>query len=131
MEMQDVKILSPPAHLLKHRDMQAIGIADRAVEAQRARPDRLKPRGGAVIAAGKQRDIVAQSYELLREPGDHAFGTTIQLRRNSFSERDICAIRMRSPIPRPIPYSGTQTIGSARCCGARREMNALLGMRRR
>jgi hypothetical protein len=29
MEMQDVKILSPPAHLLKHRDMQAIGIADR------------------------------------------------------------------------------------------------------
>src|SRR5690242_5128441 len=87
MEMQDVKILSPPAHLLKHSDMQAIGIPDRTVEAQRARPDRLKLRRGAGIAAGKQRDIVAQPHELLREPGDHAFSTTIELRRNSFSER--------------------------------------------
>jgi hypothetical protein len=28
MEMQEVEILSLPAHLLEHRHMQAIGIAD-------------------------------------------------------------------------------------------------------
>src|SRR5262249_54515208 len=37
-------------------------------------------------AAGKQRDIVTQRDELLTQPRDHTFGTTIQLGRHSFGE---------------------------------------------
>src|SRR5262249_14543248 len=73
----------------------------------------LQPRRGAGIAAGKQRDIVTQRDELLSQPRDHTFGTTIQLGRNSFGERGYLrnthAISVRSAIaPRRLPSMGSK-----------------------
>ena len=59
---------------------RAFGSRTDAIEPQRARPERLELRRGARIAAGEQRDVVAERDQFLGQPMNHAFGAAIQLR---------------------------------------------------
>jgi hypothetical protein len=91
MEVQDVEPGSEPAHTLEHGNVQRHWVAHRVVETQRARPHRLELGRRAGIAAGEQRDIVAEGHELLSEPGNDALGASVQFRWDCLGQR--CNLR--------------------------------------
>src|SRR5580704_7005557 len=86
VEMQKVEFLRPPGDLFDHAHVKSVRITHRAVESEGCRPHRLKPGARGGVAARKERNLVSERDQLLRQPGDHPFGSTIQLRRNSFSQ---------------------------------------------
>src|SRR4051812_848274 len=86
VKMQEVEFAGLAADLLEHRDMQRVGIADRTVEAQRARPVGLQFRRGLRVSAGKQRDVVTERDELFDEPVYDAFGSAVELGRNRLGQ---------------------------------------------
>src|SRR3984957_13851488 len=95
MEMQQIEFLRAPRHLFDHADVKSVGITHGAVESEGCRPHRLKPGAGGGVAARKERNLVSERDQLLRQPGDHPFGSTIkfsaeQLQSMAISER--CAI---------------------------------------
>ena len=87
--MQEVEFLvvTFPPHPFQHHHMQRVGIAHRAVEAQRLRPGRVKFRRGLGIAAGEQRDVVSQRHQFLGQPVHHPFGAAIKFGWNSLRQR--------------------------------------------
>ncbi len=72
---------------LEHHDMQRVRIAHRAVEPQRARPYRVELRRGHRVAAGKERDLVAERDQFFRQPRHDTFGPAIKLGRDRFRQR--------------------------------------------
>ena len=58
--MQDVELLRP-GERAQHGHVQRVGVAHRAVEAQRLGPHRFQGRRGLRIAAREQRDVVASA----------------------------------------------------------------------
>ena len=89
MKVQKIElfIIAFLPYALQHHHMQCIGIPHRAVEAQRFRPHGVEFRRGAGIAAGKQRDIVTQCHEFLRQPVHHPLGAAIKFGGNSLRQR--------------------------------------------
>ena len=63
--MQDVEFVRALAHVLQHHHVQRVRVADRAVEPQRPRPDRLELRRSARIAAREQGHLVPERDQLL------------------------------------------------------------------
>ena len=87
MEMQKVELGRALIDPLQHQHVQRVRIADRTVEPQRARPDGVEPRRRHRVAAGKQRDLMAERNQLFRQPRHHALGPAIKLRRDRFRQR--------------------------------------------
>src|SRR5579871_6437681 len=86
MEMQEVESAGLAAYLLEHRDVQCVGIADRAVESQRAGPARLQLRRGSRVTACKQRDVVTERDQLFDQPVHDPFGSAIKFRWNRLGQ---------------------------------------------
>src|SRR5262245_15077796 len=86
MKVQEVEIRRSPTNLLEHREMQGIRVAHIAVQSQRARPAWHELCRCVRVTAGEQRDVVTERDELLSEPGDDPFGTTIELGRDSLGQ---------------------------------------------
>ena len=85
MEVQEIVFIGPLPDALEHEHVQCVGIANRAVKAQGARPCRFELCGRARIPARIQRYIVAQRDQFFRKPMNDAFSTAIKFRRNCFS----------------------------------------------
>src|SRR5262252_5694224 len=58
--------------------MQCVRIPDRAVDAKRSRPYRLKSRGRDRVATGVQCDVVSECDQLFGEPMNHTLCTAIK-----------------------------------------------------
>ena len=87
MEVQDVEVVGALAHAIEHQHVIGDRIADAGVE-----PERLGHAGheigrGDRIAAGKQRDVMAERHQFLGEIGDDPLGAAIKPWRNAFHQR--------------------------------------------
>jgi len=87
MKVEKIEVVGAAAHVFKHRHVQRVRIADRAVEPQRARPECFKFCGSAGVAACKQRDLVTERHQFFCQPVNDAFGASVKLRRNRLGER--------------------------------------------
>ena len=103
MKMQDVEIARALIDALQHHHVQRVGIAHRAVEPQRPRPHRFELRRGLRIAAGEQRDLVAERDQFLGEPRHDPFGSTIKLRRHRLRQRGDLRNMHRIDLSRVVP----------------------------
>ena len=56
-------------------------------EPQRLLADGYQTRFGERVAAGKKSYFVSLPYQFFCEIGDHTFGPTVELRRNTFIKR--------------------------------------------
>ena len=85
MEVQEVEFLVVAflPHALQHHHVQRVGVADRAVEAQRLRPGRVEFRRGLGIAAGEQRDVVSQAPPVPRS----ASAPPVRCRHTAWAEQ--------------------------------------------
>ena len=72
---------------LEHDHMQRIGIADRTIEPQCTRPYRVELRRCHRAAAGKQRYLMAERNQPLRQPRNDPLGPAIKLGRDRFRQR--------------------------------------------
>ena len=68
-------------------DMRGEVVAHSRVEAQRAGPDRFELGRGDAVAAGEQRDVVAERDQLVAQIGDDPFGAAVKLGRHGFHQR--------------------------------------------
>ena len=87
MEVQDVEVIGALAHAIEHQHVIGDRIDDAGVE-----PQRLGHAGHEIgrrdrIAAGKQRDVVAQRNELFGQIGDDPFGAAIKPWRHALDQR--------------------------------------------
>src|SRR5947209_18743503 len=87
MKVQKIELVGAPPHVLQHVQVQRERVADRAVEAQRARREWLKLGRRARIAAGEQRDLVPERDEFLDEPVNDPFGSAVKPGRNGLRQR--------------------------------------------
>ena len=84
MKMDDVEMARLAEDQFHQPDMVRQRLAALGVAPQGALAARHQARAGYRIAAGKQRDVVALPYQLLRQVADHPLRAAIQLRRNAF-----------------------------------------------
>src|SRR5215813_2213739 len=87
MEMDKVILIRTLSYSLQHGHMQRVRIPDRAVDAKRSRPYRLKSRGRDRVATGVQCDVVSEGDQLFGEPMNHTLCTAIKLRRYGLRQR--------------------------------------------
>jgi hypothetical protein len=87
VEMQEIELGRTLIDPLQHHHVQRVGIAHGTIEPQSARPTGIEPRARHRVAAGKQRDFVAERNQLLGQPRHHALSPAIQLRRHRFRQR--------------------------------------------
>ena len=87
MEVQDVELVGALAHAIEHQHVIGDRIDDAGIE-----PQRLGHAGHEIgrrdrIAAGKQRDVMAERHELFGQIGDDPFGAAIKPWRHALDQR--------------------------------------------
>ncbi len=99
MEVDDVELVRPAAHLVQHGHVrgqvrfQRGGIQPDGLVAHR---DQLGP--GVGIGAGEQGDLVPQLDQGVAEVGHHPLGAAIKPRRNRLVEgRYLCDLHFNNP----------------------------------
>ena len=82
VEMEHVEIVHALAHPLHEQHVRRDRVADRRIEAERARPDRVELGARDAVAAGEQGHVVSESHQFFGKERDNALGSAIQLGRD-------------------------------------------------
>ncbi len=125
MAMQKIEIGRRAKNPLEHHHVQRIGIAHRTVKPQRPGPDGFEPGRSHRIPAGEQRHLVAERDQFFRQPGHHALGAAIQLRRDSFGQRrNLCDMHRRTlEFFDEFSPADTDNVGDRKNIGLWKELN--------
>ena len=86
MEMQDVEILGPPAHAIKHQHVIGNWIAHAGVEPQRRGYAGHEIGCRDRIAARKQRHVMAEADQFFGQVGDDPLGAAVKSWGNAFHQ---------------------------------------------
>ena len=87
VKVQHVEFMRTLTHAFEQQHVRREGVADRRIEAQRARPCGFERRTGFGVAACEQRHIVAEVHERIGEVGHHALGAAVEFRGDCFVQR--------------------------------------------
>jgi hypothetical protein len=87
MEMQNVKFVSEPAYPIEHQQVIGDRVANIAVETQSGGRTANEFGSGDRIRGRKQRHIVTQANQFIREIANNSLGSTIKLRRHTLHKR--------------------------------------------
>ena len=87
MEVQDVEVVGALAHAIEHQHVIGDRIEDAGVEPQRLGHAGHEIGGRDRIAAGKQRDVMAERDELFGQVGDDPLGAAIKPWRHALDQR--------------------------------------------
>ena len=99
--VNDVELVGALRQLLEHHHVDGQRIAQRLVEAQRARPDDLALCRGRAVRRGEKRNVMAERHEFFGQVRDDALGTAVELRGHGFRQwRDLCDFHW-SPVGSP------------------------------
>ncbi len=74
-------------HALQHHHMQRVGITHGTIQTQGFGPSGVEFSRRLGIAAGEQRDVVAQCNEFLGEPVHHPLGAAVQFGGDGLRQR--------------------------------------------
>jgi len=84
--VDDVELVRALRDLLEQRGLRDDRVRARPAQSQALRPHRDKPRARCRVAAGEQRDVMAELDEPVDEPGDDALGSAVESRRHAFGQ---------------------------------------------
>lgn len=93
VKVDNVKLVPVSGQLLKHQYVLRQVIPAIGIGSQRYRAARYQPCAGVRIAAGKERYSMSKTNQFLGQPRNHALGSTVSRRGNTFIEgRDLSNI---------------------------------------
>lgn len=86
MKVDHVELCQVFSKLFKHHHVMSQRIPAIRTGAEGCRTSWYQPRTRTGIAAGKESDRMSQANQFLGQPGDHALGSAVSSRRNTFVE---------------------------------------------